>query len=277
MMDGFYKILNYTGLFVIILFLSSCGGGSKKTNEVQSGNNVDSISGVAIDSTDIHGIQQNDQQSDDLIRLSKTQPNSNPAATINPQNAQKLAKELLKSPEYYSQMGNRLCGLGKFTEGIDAFSKAIELESDNLTHYRDRGRARLRTADYKGALKDLTKSAPLNNTDTSQYMAFGLANYFNGNYKIALEAFNSMVQKNPKMPGLYYNRGLAYAQLNELKKAIDDFSKTIINEPGHHMAYFNRGLANLMLGNTEQACDDWENARNHGSPDAGEALKEYCK
>lgn len=271
------KIKALLNCFILISALISCSGPSDKKTDHQQAGSTDSISSVQIDSNAMSVTSSESKSPEDLLKLTQSNQVSNPAASVKLEDAQKLAKELANSPEYYIQMGNSQCAAGNFSEGVKAFSKAIELEPSNLNHYKERGRARLRTGDYSGALSDLTKSSSLNKTDTAQLMAFGLAQYFNGNYKAALEAFNTIVQKNPNMSGAYYNRGLAYAQLNELKKAIDDFTKTIDQEPTHQMAYFNRGLANLMLGNTEKACEDWRTAKINGSPNADEALKEYCK
>jgi len=272
----FTNFYNYLVVGILISFFVGCTAESDKKNQ-KSGDSLapgPEVSGVVTDSLQI---TREIKTPGDLAGLTRSGNPADPATSIKVEDVKKLAGELANSPEYYSQMGNSLCAQGKFGEGIQAFTKAIELEPSNLNHMKERGRAKLRTGDYQGALQDLTRSASLNNSDTSQLMAYALANYFTGNYQKALDNFNAVVRKNPNMPGAVYNRGLAYAQLNRLQEAIDDFTKTLEQSPGHHMALFNRGLAYLMLGNNQKACEDWQNAKKYGSLNADAALKEYCK
>lgn len=122
------------------------------------------------------------------------------------------------------QRGVELQEIGRFGEAIKAYDQAIQLGSNYLTAYNNRGAA-------YGALQQ---------------------------YERAITDFNEAIRLNPKYTEAYCNRGAAYGALKQYDKAIRDFDEAVRLDPSYTRAYNN--LAWLLATAEEPSIRDGRRA-----------------
>ncbi len=132
------------------------------------------------------------------------------------------------------QKGEAFMEKGSYQEAIDAFSKAIRLNPQDLAAYYDRGVTYLKLDNYQQAIRD----------------------------------FERVIELNPWESAAYYYRGVSYDSLHNTWLAIRDYDRAIEFNPQYSAAYYIRGLDYGMLGNYEQEINDIKIAARLGNKDA---------
>lgn len=150
-----------------------------------------------------------------------------------------LAFGSLFAQEDNFRKGDDLFAKGKYAESIEAYTRAIEVDPDNLNAYIQRGLAYSITKEYEKAAAD---------------------------YSLVLE-------KKPDMINVKNSRGSAYLKLKMYDKAFADFNDIIHADPDNQEAYNNRGWCKKYLGDQEGACEDWKKSKKLGNDEAKIILK----
>jgi tetratricopeptide (TPR) repeat protein len=119
------------------------------------------------------------------------------------------------------------------------FSSFAQTSSEDL----ERGNAKFKLKDYKGAIIDFNKSIALNSNNVDAY----------------------------------YSRGTAKFQLRDFNGAISDYTKAIAITPKKGNIYFVRGLAKIELNQNAAGCKDVEIACSLGYRLAREKIAQLCK
>lgn len=157
---------------------------------------------------------------------------------------------------------------GQYSESIDAFSKAIELEPRNADAYGNRAVSYSRIGNYQKAIEDFNKAIEINPNLAEAYGGRGFAYDNIGNNKQAIVDYTKAIEINPKYVDGYDHRGTAYGKDGNLKQAIKDFNEAINIDPKFARAYFNRGMAFGQVGEQDRAIEDVKTAAKLGSDTA---------
>lgn len=148
------------------------------------------------------------------------------------------ARELLKKGD--EKLKERL-----FTEAIQDYNQAIELDPEFKQAYNHRGLAKFYLNDFMGAQNDYDKA----------------------------------IELDPKFIEAHYNRGLATFNAKDYTGAVADFDKVIELDEKDANAYFMRGLAKTYIPeiNISSACEDFHKAKElgHKAKQPGEQDAEY--
>ncbi|RMF07364.1 MAG: tetratricopeptide repeat protein, partial [Alphaproteobacteria bacterium] len=112
-------------------------------------------------------------------------------------------------------------------------------------------------AAYSRALEDRTLSDPRR---ANIYNDRGVAKWRLKDARGAVEDFNKAIELFPDYAVVYNNRGNALLELKQPEEAIKDFDRAIALAPAYGAAYNNRGNANHMLGHYEAAARDFRKA-----------------
>ena len=154
------------------------------------------------------------------------------------------AKQLLSQGD--QKLRNRL-----YTEAIEDFDRAIELDPDFKEAYNHRGLAKSYLNNFTGAISD----------------------------------YDMAVELDPKFIEAYYNRGLSVYSAGNYTGCIPDFDKVIELDEKDADAYYMRGLAKTYIPriNIDSACEDFRKAKKlghkakvPGQPDADFMIAKYC-
>jgi tetratricopeptide (TPR) repeat protein len=181
--------------------------------------------------------------------------------------------ELMKEPDPAKAMamcreGEELGRRKEFTEAIERFDKAIELDGKCAAAYRDRSRAYIRTDELNKAEADIDKALALNIDDKKtleiqlviRYCKQGDDHGRNDEFKEAVECFDKAIELDSKCVAAYRGRGRAYDKMGEPDKAIVDFDKAIELNPNATRAYYLRGLTYRAMGDSDMAMADFDKA-----------------
>ncbi len=173
------------------------------------------------------------------------------------------SKAIELDPKYTNAYYNR--GLAYYDKGendkaIEDNIKAIELNPEYADAYISRGLAYKNKGEYDKAIQDYTKAIDLDPKYALAYNNRGIAYKNKGEYDKAIQDYTKAIELNPKYALAYNNRGIAYYNKGEYDKAIEDYTKAIELNPKYTNAYYNRGLAYYDIGEYDKAIEDYTKA-----------------
>ena len=113
-------------------------------------------------------------------------------------------------------------------------------------------------------------------TDADAYYNRGNAKKKLQDYRGAIADFTIAIKLNPDDVDAYNNRGIAKKNLQDYRGAIADYNKAIELKPDYVNAYINRGNAKYELKDLDGACLDWSKAGELGHSGAYDLIKQYC-
>ena len=140
------------------------------------------------------------------------------------------------------------------------FTDNIEKYPDCSTAYFNRASAKDDNNDFQGALLDYNKVIELQSNHLRSYTNRGVVMCRLADYKRGLSDFNYVIKHTNNDIKAYYNRGLLFNTINRFAEAIPDFDKAILLKPDYAEAYNNRAVAYFNLKKYESALNDWNKA-----------------
>ncbi len=178
--------------------------------------------------------------------------------------------ELIKeepSAENYYRLGNYERINENYSNAVEYYTKAIELNPDYEVAYNCRGIAYWGLKNYKDSIKDYSKCIELDSRNYITYYNQGISyddlskiEEKKENLKKAIENYSKSIELNPEYADVYNNRGNSYSDLGEKRKAIEDYNKAIELNPEFAIAYNNRGNRYSELGEKGKAIEDYNKA-----------------
>ena len=162
---------------------------------------------------------------------------------------------------------NVVDGIRKTINGLESQDGSSYRSEDDLCAELafERGNIRFLLRELDKAIEAYSQSIDLRSQIVSSYNNRGVAYCQKGDFNLAIEDYTRVIELKPDHAETHYNRGVAYSQKGELDKAIQDYTKAIELKPDYAEAYYNRGGAFLRLGEQERAEADLAIARNMGA------------
>lgn len=114
-----------------------------------------------------------------------------------------------------------------YTEAVENFSQALQLNAQYDQAYYNRGLARFRLGANQEAIADFTQALRLNPDYAEAYVGRGNAYRKQGDNQGAVMDYTQLLRLFPDDAKAYYNRGVAYSELADKQKAIEDYQKAI--------------------------------------------------
>lgn len=150
---------------------------------------------------------------------------------------------------------------------IELYTMIMEIDSNCINAYNDRGNAYSKKKEYDKAIEDYTKAIDLNpDYDEayfkrgSSYYNWGLEKYDKQYFNKSILDYSKVIDKDQYNAVAYDNRGVAYIDIGEYDKAISDLTKAIELKPNFTYAYNNRGSAYAKNGDNHKALLDFTKA-----------------
>lgn len=167
--------------------------------------------------------------------------------------------KIKEEAESYFKKGNSLCCYQQdYAEAITYYSKAIEIDPNNVEVFTARADAKYCLRNYSGSIADYTLAISVNDRYEDSYYNRGTAKVKIHDVNGAIADYTKTIEINPLHEKAFYNRATLYNKLENYSDAISDFSKCIEINPLSAEAYFYRGLANI--DNEEDALSDFNSA-----------------
>jgi tetratricopeptide (TPR) repeat protein len=149
----------------------------------------------------------------------------------------KAVEYLNESKQYYS-MKNKKWHCDNPKKVIELTTKAILLDPSLHSAYYLRGGEYFDSQkNYSQALADYTKAISLDSKDMTKYFHRGIAYLKLKNYKMALKDFNKAIQLDPTFGRAYGGRGIIYIKTNQEKQGCEDIHKFAELDPVNGLAF----------------------------------------
>jgi tetratricopeptide (TPR) repeat protein len=265
--------LTLISIFLIIVFITSCGG-NKSKNKNKTGKDS-----VAVELSKLNDEIEKSPNNADLydkranyyiskkefelalsdvrqaMNIDSTKANyfltlsdiyfAQGKATAS-QNA--LQKSIVLDPEFiegYMKLAELNLYLKKYEKTFELIDKALELDKLNAKAYFMKGMTYKEMGDTAKAVKAFKTTI---DQDPEYYHAFielGLLYSIKHN-KLALEYFNSAIRLNPKSVEAYYALGMFCQENDKMNEALNAYTKIIQLEPKNKYAHYNMGYIHLV-------------------------------
>ncbi|WP_299582212.1 tetratricopeptide repeat protein [uncultured Sunxiuqinia sp.] len=162
----------------------------------------------------------------------------------------------------------------EYSDAMDDFNKAIELDEKNTLAHFSRANCRTEMVQLLESLpdfsEDLTIPVGTSNNAQSQHEEFI------HDYETILDDYQVCAYIDPNFPFAYYNKAYILCKLGRYQEAIRNLDKAIELQPDFAEAYFNRGLTKIYLDELEGGASDLSKAGELGIQDAYNIIKRYC-
>ena len=171
----------------------------------------------------------------------------------------------LKTSGEYIMRGNGYLKDGKTEAAIDAFNKALVLNSSNMDAYEARGAAYFFKGHYDLAQADFERVLNTDPYRISVYTAYASVLASKNDFNNALEVLNLVDKLGKATPETYFARAGVYYMLGRYDKAVADYTR-VLQERVSADVLNARGNAYAQWGKPQQAQRDFEQARTPNIP-----------
>lgn len=137
------------------------------------------------------------------------------------------------------------------------YTKAIEMNKDDLRYFYHRGIQYFKLYEYKSAVEDFTKVISFNDDPAAAYNDRASAYKMSGQIDKAVADFNTAIEFNENFGLAYNNLGSLYREQKQYDKAITAYDKAISIDTNNYLAWNNRGLAKFEKGLYQEALADF--------------------
>ncbi len=127
-------------------------------------------------------------------------------------------------------------------------NRAILLNRNYPSAYRNRAAAHIEVRHYEDALSDLEQVAATSDGDERLLMLRGRVHAKVGNHKAAVQDFSAALEIAQENGEAYAGRGLAQLERGQIEDALSDCDMAVTFAPDHAPAYLCRARAYLSLG-----------------------------
>jgi len=158
--------------------------------------------------------------------------------------------------------GLAYAGIGKHTEAIDQYDKAVEINGEYAAAYYFRGISKTELGRYEEAIEDYKVVICLNPQDATVHYNYGLANAMQQQYEDAVVNFSEAIRLDPKFAEAYTRRGNVKEKLKQYEGSIADFDEVTRLNPQDPKAHYNCGLAKAKRGRYGDAVVNFDEAIN---------------
>jgi len=116
-------------------------------------------------------------------------------------------------------------------QAIKEYDKAIQLYSEYVLAYNNRGNSYIELGQFERGIQDLDKAIELDPNLAMAYYNRGRAKLNMGQYQLAVPDFDKSIELEPYDAIAYNNRGLAYQELGQLQRSKEDLDTAIELDP----------------------------------------------
>ncbi len=150
--------------------------------------------------------------------------------------------------------------LGQYSEAIENYNKAIEINKSNYQALSNRGIALGELSQYEEAVISFEQALKIKPEEYDTWVNQGISLIHLDRYEEAAYKFSHAIDIDRNQHYAWTYLGSALEKLGQHDKAISHFDKAIEIEPKHDQSWTNRGIALVALGRFEEAIDSFDEA-----------------
>ena len=162
----------------------------------------------------------------------------------------------------------------QYTNSVNTYSSAIELNPSNPFLYLNRSTTRAEMIDFISSIDNSYQRITIDSDPANRLNNNSKRTY---SYDEAVADLNKAIKLYPDFAYAYYNRANLLALSGSLPDAYEDYTKAIQLNPAFAEAYYNRGIIQIFMKDTRKGCLDISKAGELGILEAYEVLKRYAQ
>ncbi len=168
----------------------------------------------------------------------------------NSANVAEIKKSVAQNNKFFDallemEQGNNFYFQKNYQSAIQAYSRAINLNSNFAEAYNNRGNSFFQLQNFSQAAQDLQIAVKLNNFDARIHNNLGSAYLLQNLYDAAISEYTQAINLNQNIFTFYYNRAIAYCYKNNFQAALPDVQHAMQLNPASVEA---KNLYNQILG-----------------------------
>jgi len=160
----------------------------------------------------------------------------------------------------YYERAMSYVALSQFQHAIDDFGTVIRRHPYDTNALIGRGACYISISDFGRAVADLDRVLQRERDNDVALFDRGLANAGLARNQAAVDDYSQVMRRRPKWSSVWYNRGVVFSASGDLRTAISDYSEAIRLRPDYAVAYANRGVAHAELNELPRALADLDQA-----------------
>ncbi|MGD1843591.1 MAG: tetratricopeptide repeat protein, partial [Thermonemataceae bacterium] len=162
-----------------------------------------------------------------------------------------------KVPDYQVLKGRILQQKGLYSQAVDNYMQAINLDSQHAPAYYHKGQTAALQGDILVALKDLDKAIQLNPHASNYYDERASLYKQINDYEQALKEYDQLLQVSPNQAYLFTEKAQIYLRLNQYEKALALCEEALAINPYFQEPFVIRGVAKLQTGRVQDGNEDF--------------------
>lgn len=176
---------------------------------------------------------------------------------------------LAKHPDAWVAWQNR--GLARAKAGdrkgaLSDFDAAIRVRPEAAVTYNGRGNLKADLGDAEGAARDYAEAVRLDPGYAEAHYNGGYLDLERGDFDAAIASFDEALRLDPRLVQGWFNRGEALSRSGRLAEAVADYGRALAVDPGYGPALDARAKARYRLGDVPGAVEDARAALGLGFP-----------
>ena len=186
------------------------------------------------------------------------------------------AEQLRRTPDAWTvlfERGITQSLIKQYTNAVNTYSAAIELNPGNPFLYLNRSTTRAEMIDFISSIDNSYQRITIDSDPANRLNHASKRTY---NYDEAIADLNKAIKLFPDLAYNYYNRATLRALSGRLPEAYEDYTRAIELDPLFAEAYYNRGLIQIFMKDTRKGYLDISKAGELGIEQAYPLLKRYA-
>jgi len=144
------------------------------------------------------------------------------------------------------------------TAAISDFTRAIDINAENIAALKGRARAYMALERYDQAVEDWSRIIAVRPKAEENYRERADANLAAGKTSEALADYDRAIAIDASKPDSYIGKGRVYGELRKREEAMREFDNAIRVNPDYPAVYMARGAVSESLGDTEIAIASYQ-------------------
>ena len=128
--------------------------------------------------------------------------------------------------------------------------------NDFLNEAFERGIDAFVNKDFSESVEEFTKAIEINPNFALPYVSRGAALMGMHRIEESISDFDHAIELDPDYPKTYHLRGLARVEVEDHQGALEDFGNAIDLDPDYGQAYYSRAALHIKLGREDLATED---------------------
>ena len=171
------------------------------------------------------------------------------------------ALKYYQSPQLWNCKALTFYSLGKYTEAIAAYDRALEIDPENIWLWNNRGEAYIKLKKFERGISDFKTAIELDRDRSFiPWNNLGKLYYEQQNYPSAIASYNEALNIKPDYLPALIGRGNAQKSSGLYDRASDSYDRALTINPNYYEAWYGKGSVAEYLRQDRAAVEYYQKA-----------------